>query len=117
MRYDETRGVSGLSPPPPPPPSSSSQRRQAFADKATQAAEEHVVEYNIHQLSTIEDEPLQVRQKRILYRCKQRGLLELDLLVGSWAERHISQLTGSALRFWVLDFGFWVLGFGFWVWL
>jgi antitoxin CptB len=37
------------------------------------------------------------RRKRILYRCKQRGLLELDLIMGSWAEKNLGRLTGKDL--------------------
>lgn len=37
-------------------------------------------------------------QKRILYRCKQRGLLELDLVLGSWAQDNIARMSGSQLR-------------------
>jgi len=37
------------------------------------------------------------RQKRILYRCKQRGILELDLLLGTWAAKHIDTLDVKQL--------------------
>ena len=39
----------------------------------------------------------ELRRKRILYRCKQRGLLELDLLMGSWAERNLPLLEEKDL--------------------
>lgn len=32
---------------------------------------------------------LTVRQRRVIYRCKQRGWLELDILMGQWAIRHV----------------------------
>ncbi|KAK9810807.1 hypothetical protein WJX73_009055 [Symbiochloris irregularis] len=35
---------------------------------------------------------------RLLYRAKQRGFLELDLLVGSWAEAHVPQMDPAALQ-------------------
>ncbi len=35
----------------------------------------------------------QIRRKRLLYRSKQRGWLEVDLLLGSWAAEHVMALT------------------------
>lgn len=35
---------------------------------------------------------------RMLYRARQRGWLELDLLVGMWAEREIERLTPAMLN-------------------
>jgi succinate dehydrogenase flavin-adding protein (antitoxin of CptAB toxin-antitoxin module) len=35
---------------------------------------------------------------KLLYRSKQRGFLELDLLVGLWAEQHIPQMDSSMLQ-------------------
>lgn len=34
----------------------------------------------------------------MLYRARQRGWLELDLLVGMWAEREVSRLTPEKLK-------------------
>ena len=34
---------------------------------------------------------------RLLYRAKQRGFLELDLLVGLWAERNVPRMSVSEL--------------------
>eukprot|EP00624_Nannochloropsis_granulata_P006433 evm.model.NODE_4805_length_8192_cov_19.876709.2 len=34
-----------------------------------------------------------IRRKRLLYRSKQRGWLEVDLLLGSWAAEHVFTLT------------------------
>lgn len=42
-----------------------------------------------------------IRQKhvnRLIYRSKQRGLLELDLLVGEWAETMIPQMDMEQLK-------------------
>jgi len=37
------------------------------------------------------------RRKRLLYRCKQRGWLELDLLMGSWVDQNVSRLNHAEL--------------------
>ena len=34
---------------------------------------------------------------RLLYRSKQRGFLEMDLLVGLWAQRHVPQAAETML--------------------
>lgn len=34
---------------------------------------------------------------RLLYRSKQRGFLEMDLLVGLWAQRHVPQAAEAML--------------------
>eukprot|EP00735_Rhodelphis_limneticus_P001976 TRINITY_DN12714_c0_g1::TRINITY_DN12714_c0_g1_i1::g.13514::m.13514 TRINITY_DN12714_c0_g1::TRINITY_DN12714_c0_g1_i1::g.13514 ORF type:complete len:133 (+),score=3.68,sp/B3MI37/SDF2A_DROAN/35.37/1e-11,Sdh5/PF03937.11/3.2e-19 TRINITY_DN12714_c0_g1_i1:104-502(+) len=36
-------------------------------------------------------------QRRILYRSKQRGWLEVDLILGTWARNNIDSLTGERL--------------------
>jgi succinate dehydrogenase assembly factor 2 len=46
------------------------------------------------------DQQLQVddiRRKRLIYRSKQRGWLEVDLLLGSWATRFVPELTSPQL--------------------
>ena len=35
---------------------------------------------------------------KLLYRARQRGFLELDLLVGRWAERELAGLQPDVLR-------------------
>ena len=37
------------------------------------------------------------RQKRLIYRAKQRGWLEVDLLLGTWAHENVSSLQGDDL--------------------
>jgi succinate dehydrogenase assembly factor 2 len=37
------------------------------------------------------------RRKRMIYRSKQRGWLEVDLLLGSWAVDNIPKMTSSEL--------------------
>lgn len=39
------------------------------------------------------------RKKRLLYRAKMRGWLELDLLIGNFAERYIPQLDAEGLDY------------------
>uniref|UniRef100_A0A7S2UZS5 Succinate dehydrogenase assembly factor 2, mitochondrial n=1 Tax=Fibrocapsa japonica TaxID=94617 RepID=A0A7S2UZS5_9STRA len=34
-----------------------------------------------------------MRRKRLIYRSKQRGLLEVDLLLGSWASQRVPSMT------------------------
>ena len=36
---------------------------------------------------------LGVRRKRLVYRSKQRGWLEVDLLLGTWAVENVAKLT------------------------
>ena len=40
---------------------------------------------------------LDIRRKRLIYRSKQRGWLEVDLLLGTWAHENVPQLTASEL--------------------
>jgi succinate dehydrogenase assembly factor 2 len=40
---------------------------------------------------------LQVRQKRLIYRAKQRGWLEVDLLLGTWANQNVTALSPTEL--------------------
>jgi succinate dehydrogenase assembly factor 2 len=39
----------------------------------------------------------EIRRKRVIYRSKQRGLLEVDLLMGSWASQYVNSLTEKEL--------------------
>jgi succinate dehydrogenase assembly factor 2 len=40
---------------------------------------------------------LQVRRKRLIYRAKQRGWLEVDLLLGTWANQNVAALSPTEL--------------------
>jgi antitoxin CptB len=42
-------------------------------------------------------EPLEIRRKRLLFRSWHRGTKETDLLLGSFAERHLSELSEAQL--------------------
>jgi succinate dehydrogenase assembly factor 2 len=39
----------------------------------------------------------EIRQKRLIYRSKQRGWLEVDLLLGTWASENVPNLSSSEL--------------------
>lgn len=40
---------------------------------------------------------VETRRKRLIYRSKQRGWLEVDLLLGTWAHENVPSLTGDEL--------------------
>jgi succinate dehydrogenase assembly factor 2 len=40
---------------------------------------------------------IETRRKRLIYRSKQRGWLEVDLLLGTWASQHVPNLQGDEL--------------------
>lgn len=44
-----------------------------------------------------DDRMLAVRKKRLVYRSKQRGWLEVDLLLGTWAAQNVSSLSLAEL--------------------
>mmetsp|Transcript_4259 Transcript_4259/g.10630 ORF Transcript_4259/g.10630 Transcript_4259/m.10630 type:complete len:238 (-) Transcript_4259:1080-1793(-) len=43
------------------------------------------------------DDGLTTRQKRLIYRSKQRGWLEVDLLLGTWASENVTSLNEEEL--------------------
>lgn len=43
------------------------------------------------------DDPLALRRKRLLYRSHYRGTQEADLLIGTFAERHLPAMTAAHL--------------------
>lgn len=47
------------------------------------------------ELSVELKQQLTSRQRRAIYRSKQRGLLELDILLGQWAVRHVPHMTSE----------------------
>ena len=48
--------------------------------------------------SGAKEDSLGGRRSKLLYRAKQRGFLELDLLVGLWAERHVPHMSEGDLK-------------------
>jgi antitoxin CptB len=47
--------------------------------------------------STLSSDRLDPRRKRLLYRCWHRGTRELDLIVGRFADAHLTQLSEDEL--------------------
>lgn len=45
-----------------------------------------------------DDVALMIRRKRLIYRCMQRGWLEVDLLLGTWASQNVMSLTVDELN-------------------
>ena len=45
-----------------------------------------------------DDIALMIRRKRLIYRCMQRGWLEVDLLLGTWASQNVMALTIDELN-------------------
>eukprot|EP00559_Dactyliosolen_fragilissimus_P007012 CAMPEP_0184855180 /NCGR_PEP_ID=MMETSP0580-20130426/493_1 /TAXON_ID=1118495 /ORGANISM="Dactyliosolen fragilissimus" /LENGTH=216 /DNA_ID=CAMNT_0027349631 /DNA_START=96 /DNA_END=746 /DNA_ORIENTATION=- len=45
----------------------------------------------------LRDLGLEVRKKRLVYRSKQRGWLEVDLLLGTWANENVPNLSSQEL--------------------
>ena len=43
------------------------------------------------------DETIDLRRKRLRYRCSHRGIKELDLILARFAEAHLSTLTADQL--------------------
>lgn len=43
------------------------------------------------------EDPLTNRRKRLLYQSRYRGTQEADLLIGGFADRHLSSLTAAQL--------------------
>lgn len=42
--------------------------------------------------------PTDAQVNRLLYRAKQRGFLEMDLLVGMWAEKNVPKMDTAQLK-------------------
>ena len=79
------------------------EERHANTDPATLAREEALwakarPRYDaILERHTSLDHDDDVRRKRLVYRSKQRGWLEVDLLLGTWAARHVPGLSAGEL--------------------
>jgi len=48
-------------------------------------------------VSTLSSAGLDPRRRRILFRCRRRGLREMDIALGNFAETHLERLTEEEL--------------------
>jgi len=69
-------------------------REQELWDKA-QPRYDEIMERHLR--LPAEDGELDVRKKRLIYRSKQRGWLEVDLLLGTWAAENVEKLSVNEL--------------------
>lgn len=104
------RGQAGEAPP------LLSEKEQTLLDVAQPKSEQILAKH--HRLPNVEDIPpasldpttittsnhqdvstsnLDIRRKRLIYRSKQRGWLEVDLLLGTWAHENVPLLTEAEL--------------------
>lgn len=73
---------------PPLPGLSSSQAEKVYNRNNQMRSEYEAIKPTMN-----ENEYDEVRRKRLIYRSKQRGWLEVDILLGSWAAKHVHLLT------------------------
>lgn len=66
----------------------------ATADGSLRPIADHTASVLTDAPSTL---PSDTRRKQLLYRSKQRGWLELDLIMGTWAERNLDRLSEDEL--------------------
>ena len=70
------------------------QRTKAYALRSLESATKSAGGFRtfgaLFRRSFSTEDKLEQRKKKLIYRCKQRGILELDLLLGSWAEKNLS---------------------------
>ena len=55
------------------------------------------LEINAASSTSTDDLELEIRRKRLIYRAKQRGWLEVDVLLGTWANENVPKLNGDEL--------------------
>ncbi|DBA71457.1 TPA: hypothetical protein ACH3X2_011254 [Trebouxia sp. C0005] len=76
------------------------QQQQTEQQRMRQQSHPQQQQYSNH-IQAIQQDP-ELRRKvlvnRLLYRSRQRGFLEMDLLVGIWAEKQIPQLSENMLQ-------------------
>lgn len=76
------------------------QQQQTEQQRTRQQSHPQQQQYFNH-MKAIQQDP-ELRRKvlvnRLLYRSRQRGFLEMDLLVGIWAEKQIPQLSENMLQ-------------------
>lgn len=72
-------------------------REQALWDKAQPRYDAIMERHTRLPVADEEGKALDVRKKRLIYRSKQRGWLEVDLLLGTWASENVPGLTAAEL--------------------
>jgi succinate dehydrogenase assembly factor 2 len=74
--------------------------KEIFAAHTAMPTMEHIPagSFDPNDTSTsTKDLPLHIRRKRLVYRSKQRGWLEVDLLLGTWASENVPSLDTKDL--------------------
>jgi succinate dehydrogenase assembly factor 2 len=71
---------------------------EALLDVAQPKAQAMHQQYIQLPVEADDDTTQQVRRKRLVYRSKQRGWLEVDLLLGMWASENVSHLSNDELN-------------------
>ncbi len=76
------------------------QQQQTEQQRTRQQSHPQQQQYSNHMKAIQQDPKLRrkVLVNRLLYRSRQRGFLEMDLLVGIWAEKQIPQLSENMLQ-------------------
>lgn len=70
-----------------------------LTDRAAAADARLRAEYDAPiRVSTSETDAVTAYRKRLQYRSRQRGWLEVDLLLGSWADKHLGALPADQLK-------------------
>uniref|UniRef100_A0AAV1UK48 Succinate dehydrogenase assembly factor 2, mitochondrial n=1 Tax=Peronospora matthiolae TaxID=2874970 RepID=A0AAV1UK48_9STRA len=79
---------------------SKEQARKALDRHAAIRADHHAAKRDFLSSSQGEHEvdADEANHKRVIYRSKQRGWLEVDLLLGRWASQNVMQLSSEELR-------------------
>ncbi|GMH68262.1 hypothetical protein TrRE_jg7539 [Triparma retinervis] len=74
-------------------------KKSEEADKIIRAAHFAMPDISTIPESSIDDtyDAASVRSKRLIYRAKQRGWLEVDVLLGTWAHHNVPKLDDKAL--------------------
>ena len=52
----------------------------------------------LNNASLTPDQRLEVRRRRAMYRCQQRGLLEVDVVMGNWSKEKVPSMDARALN-------------------
>jgi antitoxin CptB len=100
VHSDSVSSVVSTVPSPPSPaaaPSFSGIPRRWLSSSDASNPDEAKLQYTFIPSQSQQPQSPEIRLKKIMYRCKMRGMLELDLLLGSWANEHAQTLTDQDL--------------------